>query len=719
MPEISSDKQLSELLGEKESAAGLDIGYYFNLLKRYLWLFLTIVVLATLISLFVALRQPKKYAARAVLQVEAQEQKVLGSDDVQTLRPEAGDYMTTIAESLTSDSFLIRVAKASDLLNDPTFFAPRPDGQPYSDAEIAARMRGLVSASVRKLTRLIDITVTTGNPEQSKLIAATVVREFIRQTLELRMSVARGANDFLREEADKLRAKLEESEGKLQRYREEHNAVSLENTQNITVAKLQELNSQVTAAKGERIRLESDMELLRSTPPNDADRMLQIPSVSAIPQVQALRAQIVAAEADLAGIQKRYLPKHPKNIQVVTQIRQLKDSLKDTLRNSGEILGTQYESALDTEKKLSVALQEQESAALELNKIAIPYNVLQREVESDRAVYDSVNNRLRETTVSLGIEKSPFRIVEEPLAAAEVAASIPKIVGVGLFLGLALAAGTIFGLDLRDSSLRYVDQAESFLGLPVLAVVSEVEEKGGNAIPNVFGDQGQSQAAEAFRSMRTSLSLLGDEAHRRVFLVTSAIPGEGKTFCAFNAAMAFALEGQKTVLVDADLRLPAIHRIFPDPEVARRHLGLTDYLAGNADIDKILMAGPQENLTAICAGNKATNPGELLGADAFGTLIKILVEKFDRVIIDSAPVIAVSDTLRITPLADYVCLVIRAAKTPKKAIAHAIKLMENARGKIAGFALNRVHLGRDSAYYFYNYGYGDSESEGSRTSKKA
>jgi capsular exopolysaccharide synthesis family protein len=171
------------------------------------------------------------------------------------------------------------------------------------------------------------------------------------------------------------------------------------------------------------------------------------------------------------------------------------------------------------------------------------------------------------------------------------------------------------------------------------------------------------QVAEAFRSMRTSLSLLGDEAHRRVFLVTSAIPGEGKTFCATNVAMAFALEGQKTVLVDADLRLPALHKIYPDPEAARRHLGLTDYLAGNADIDKILMAGPQENLTVICAGNKTPNPGELLGAAVFGTLIQALVERFDRVIIDSAPVNAVSDTLRITPLVSYVCLVIRAAKT--------------------------------------------------------
>lgn len=718
MPENTSDKQLSDLLGEKESAPGIDIGYYIHLLKRYLWLFLTILLLATAISLFLALRQPKMYSASAVLQVEAQEQKVLNSDDLQTLRLEAADYLTTIVESLVSDSFLVRVAKATGLLNDPAFFAPRADGQPYSDAEIAGRMKPLVSASLRKGTRLIDVTVTTTNPDWSKLIADTVVKQFLLQTLEQRMNLARAANDFLRDEANKLKAKLEQSEQKLQRYKEEQNAVSLEDTQNITVAKLKDINAQVTQAKSDRIKLESDMELLRSIPADDVDRMLQVPSVSAIPQVQALRNQIATSEADLAAVQKRYLAKHPKSIQAATQVKQLSESLKGTLQNSGKILATQFQAAADTEAKLNQALKEQEQAALELNKIAIPYGVLKNEVDSDRAMHEAVNNRLRETTVSLGIEKNPFRIVEEPMGASAVPPPFLKILGMGLFLGLALAAGTIFGLDLLDSSLRYVDQAESFLGLPVLAVASEVEGKTGDAFPNVFSDP-QSQVAEAFRSMRTTLSLLGDEAHRRIFLVTSAIPGEGKTFCAYNAAMAFALEGQRTVLVDADLRLPAVHKIFPDPETARKHLGLTDYLAGNADLDKILMAGPQENLSAICAGNKTSNPGELLGADAFPALLKALVQRFDRVIIDSAPVNAVSDTLRITPLADYVCLVIRAAKTPKKAIARGRKLIENARGKIAGFILNRVHLGRDSAYYFYHYAYGDSEAQGARSSKKA
>jgi polysaccharide biosynthesis transport protein len=720
MSEIPSDKQLSDLLGgaESEAGPGLDLGYYFHLLLRYLWLLLLIAAIAVAVATYLALNQPKMFVSNAVVQVESQEQKVLSSDDLQTLKLEAPDYMTTIVASLTSDSFLVRVAKAAGLLSDPTFFPPRPEGQSYTDPEIASRMKGVVTASVRKLTRLIDISATDTNPERATAIAQAVVKEFMREVLEQRMGLSRVANDFLNDEANKLKGKLQESEEKLQRYKEEHNAVSLEGSQNITVEKLKELNSQVTEAKSQRIRLESDLELLRTIPADDTDRMLQIGSVSAIPQVQAIRTQIVTAEADLATVQKRYGALHPKNVQAATQIKQLKESLKETLRNAGKILSTQYQGAQQTEEKLSEALKEQEQAALELNKIAIPYNVLLHEVESDRAMYDAVNNRLRETTVSMGIEKSPFRVVEEPMAAVQVPRSLVKTIGLGLFIGLALGAGAILGLDLLDSSLRYVDQAESFLKLPVLGVVAELDERRGDRIPSVFSDGAQTQQAEAFRSARTTLSLLGDEAHRRIFLVTSALPGEGKTFCALNLAESFALEGQKTLLVDADLRVPAVHKIFSDPEAARRHLGLADYLAGNADVEKILMPGTQENLTVICAGNQASNPGELLGADSFKTLLGTLRERFDRVIIDSAPVNAVSDTLRITPLTNFVCLVVRATKTPKKAIARARKLIENAKGRFAGFILNRVHLGRDSAYYFYHYAYGES-GDGARRSKKA
>jgi polysaccharide biosynthesis transport protein len=301
------------------------------------------------------------------------------------------------------------------------------------------------------------------------------------------------------------------------------------------------------------------------------------------------------------------------------------------------------------------------------------------------------------------------RVVEEPTAAVAAPRGTLKIIGIGLFLGLALGAGAIIGLDMLDSSLRYVDQAENFLKLPLLAVVSKMEKQGGDKIPNVFKVP-HSQQAEAFRHVRTNLSLMNSgQAPSRVFLFTSAIPEEGKTLCAFNTAVAFALEGQKTIVVDADLRMPALHGIFSDSEAARKHVGLADYLAGDAQADGIIMAGPIENLWVICAGKKTSNPGELLGGENFAALAKTLGERFDKVLVDSAPVNAVSDTLRMTPLMDYVCLVVRAAKTPKKALSRARKLIETARGKIAGFILNQVHLGRDSAYYFYHYTYGDAE----------
>jgi polysaccharide biosynthesis transport protein len=721
MADVPSDKQLSELLGggESESTSGVDFGYYLHLLLRYIWLFLAIALICAAVGAYMALRQPEKYTATAVIQVEQQEQRVLKTEE--TVRLESPDFLTTFVATLTGDSFLVRVAKAANLLNDPEFFAPRPE--PYTDAEIADRMRSIVSAEVRKvstsLTRLIDVSVTDTDPKRAELIAGTLVKEFTRQAIEQRMAAAQVANDFLRDEAEKLKTKLETSEQKLQKYKEEQNAVSLQEDQNITVQKLKELNAQVGEAKNQRIKLESDLDRLKRIPATDLDQMLQIPSVSGIEQVQALRAQIVTAEANLAATKKRYLPQHPQTIQATTQLEELRSALSATLKNAGETLNTQYQAAVDAENKLNEALKEQEQDALDLNKIAIPYNVLQREVDSDRAMYDAINARLRETNVSLGVESIPFRIVQEPLAAKMIPRPLLKWLGLGLFIGIALGAGTIFGLDMLDSSLRYVDQAENFLKLPVLAVVSELESQRGDKIPSVFPDTSHSQQAEAFRHMRTTLSLLGDEAHRRSFLVTSAIPGEGKTFCAYNAAMAFAAEGQKTVLVDADLRMPAVHRIFSDSEGARRHLGLSDYLGGETEIDRIIMAGPQENLSAICAGGKTSNPGELLGTDGFVTLMKILTERFDRVIIDSAPVNAVSDTLRITPLADYVCLVVRAAKTPKKALARGKKLIENARGKLAGFILNRVHLGRDSAYHFYHYAYGHSDTKAARGSKKS
>jgi succinoglycan biosynthesis transport protein ExoP len=434
--------------------------------------------------------------------------------------------------------------------------------------------------------------------------------------------------------------------------------------------------------------------------------MLQIGSVAAIPQVASVRSQIVQAEAALAALKKRYLPLHPEYIKAVTTIQRLKESLQETLRDAGKILATQYASANDTESKLNTALNEQEKAALDLSKLAIPYNVLEREVQSDRAMYDSLVARIRETTISEGIEKSPFHVVEEPMSSTiPVKPEKLKIMMIA-FVGALMVAGLlVIILDSLDESLRSVDQAEQFLGLPALAIIPEEKRHNSVLMPILLNDSQSSRQAEAFRTVRASLSLLGGESSRRVFLFASALPAEGKSFSSVNTAMAFCVEGLKTVVVEADLRRPSLHKLFPG--IADRNTpGLSDFLAGNEPLDTVIRPSPVENLSFLFAGRRSPNPAELLASKSFPLLIDALLERFDRVICDSAPINAVSDTLTLISAVQHVCLVVRPEKTPKRAIARACHLVDKAGGKLAGFLLNRVKFKYGSGRYYYYY-YGD------------
>ena len=682
-----------------------DFNRYLLLFRRGLWLIAVIVCVVTAGTYAWLARQPKIYASRSVVQVEQEEAKVMGSkvEEVQTEKLEAEDYIQTIVQSLTSNSVMLRVAQMVGMDKDPTLFPGVQNGKTYNEDVIAAQVRNRVTVGLRRATRLIDITAEDVNPERARDIAAAVVQAYLRQSFEQQFKTSSQATQFLQEQADKLKMKLEESERQLQAYKEQHNAVSLENSENIITEKLKDLNTRAIDAKNTRIRLESDLQMVRQIPPNDTDRMLQIGSVTAIQQVAESRAQIVTAEADLAALQKRYLQLHPKYIAAVTQIQRLKQSLQETLRNAGKILETQYASAKDAEDKLTALLQEQERAALDLSKLAIPYNTLQREVDSDRAMYDALNTRIRETSISKGIEKSPFHVVEEPLPGNHpVKPEMTKMLALAFVLSLAASAAIIITMDSLDETLRSVDQAEEFLGLPTLAVVPEEPVKGGSKI-SAFA-RIDSRQAEAFRSLRASLSLLGnDEEARRTFLVTSAVPSEGKSFSSLSLAQAFALDGHRTILVEADMRRPTLFKAYPAVADRQTH-GLTDLLSGNSALEEVVHRAPEENLSLLFAGRSAPSPAELLSGKAFDRVIQKLLMEFDRIVVDTAPINAVSDTLTMISAVQYVVLVVRPAKTGKRAIARACHMIEKAKGVMAGFVLNRANFKVGSGYYYYYYG---------------
>ena len=692
----------------------LDFSRYFLLFRRNLWLIILIVLAALVVMYIWLIHQAPQYASKSVVQLENEQQKVLGKvEDVQPQVLTTDDYFNTVTQSFTSQTLMLRVARATGIDRDPKVFPPLPDGKPYSDTAIAQMMLKRITAELRRATRLIDITAYDEQPERANKVAEAVATEFIRQTVEQQYNTSRMAAQFLQEEANKLKAKLETDEQQLQAYKERYDALSLEKTENITVEQLKDLNDRAMTAKSERIKLESDLEQVKRTAPDDRAALLQIASVQTIPQVTELQTQIAAAKAEerqllnseLAGYKKP--ESRPKYVRAEASIQQLQASLNATLQNARKLLAGRYKTAKDTEDKLAQVFHDQEQAALDMNRIGIPYNVLQREVDSERQMYDALMLRVRETTISSEIKTSPFHIIQQPMVSIRpVKPEKMKMMLIALVFGLVVAGVLLVVMDSLDNTLRSVDQAEDFLGVPTLGTVPEEKQKKRAQLPFVVINTPYSRQAEAFRFIRTSMSLLGPESSRRVFLMTSAVSDEGKSFSALNTAAAFAVEGLRTVVVEADLRRPSFAKDLPRM-ADRKTLGLSDYLAGNEPLEAVIRQSPLENLSFIFAGRSARNPAELLASRSLNTLIFCLRTSFDRVIFDSPPINAVSDTLTLIRAVQYVCLVVRPGKTPKKAIARACAMVEKAGGKVAGLFFNRVsfNFGAADSYYYYGRRY--------------
>ena len=613
-----------------------------------------------------------------------------------------------------------------------------------------------VNVSSRRNTRLVDIQVEDEDPVFARDIAASFVREFLRENFAQRLTVSSVATDFLQEEAEKLKTKLEASERKLQAYKQQNQAVSLDERQNIIVEQLKEINTKVTEAQGERVRLESDIEQVRAIGAGNVEEALRIGSVAAIPQVTETRSQLTEAETELAALQDRYLHKHPKHIAVTKKIESLQQALAANVAKAGDVLRRQYEAALQTESKLQDALDQQEQSALNLNDLAIPFNVLQREVESDRAMYEAVILRMKETSVSSGIEQAPYILIEEPMVPTKpVRPRVLRSLFLAFMLSSMLACAAVIAYDAMDSSLRSVDEAEGALGIPSLAGVPDHRPTGLSMIKGVLArekdalpqridkvrriserskvgdrasvqdwqeivrpagtngeaksaypiatvDDPASSLAESYRTLRANISMLGPEDTRRVLLFVSAIPEEGKTYTSLNAAAVLAQQGHSTLLVDVDLRRPSLHKaLFGAGECPR---GLTDIFSGNAALTDVVRPTHVDNLHFLPAGTRAPNPAELLTSADLGSLVRELGVRYDRVVFDSAPVNAVSDTLILAPHVDQTILVIRSGKTPQRVVFRAVTLLKKSGAKLAGFVLNRLPSGRAAGYYYYYYG---------------
>src|SRR5437867_1634887 len=438
-------------------------------------------------------------------------------------------------------------------------------------------------------------------------------------------------------------------------------------------------------------------------------------------------------------------------------LAEAKEKLHQAVMAQPEILRNAIEQTKATEASLQGVLQDQQGVAVALNRTAIGYQELARQAETDRSLYESVLRQIKDTSLTKDVKTNAVSVIEHsPLSHSPVSPSPTKAIVLGLLGGLAVGLMFVLGADTLDRSIKTVDHEEGAFGLPVFAAVPETTEEGtvprlkrqsrawGSSNYRVVVETPESPAAEAFRNLRAALSLLGPEVERKVSLFTSALPNEGKSFTSANYSLALAQQGYRVLLIDGDLRRPNMHRIFHFPEPGEKNNseedgapGVIDCLVGEADlssaarpipageIDAVtgkvaaegnFLTATRGQLSVLAGGRRAPNPAEILAGPFFGQLVGESARLFDRVVIDSAPILAVSDTLLMMPYVQTVCIVLRAGKTPRQAVRRAISLLTSAGIRPAGLVLNRLRRSGGAGHYYYyaSHGYGADEGSYSR-----
>ncbi len=680
-----------------QSAHTFDFRALYHTLLEKLWLIVICILVAAFFTGLYIMRAPRIYASTATLQVEQEEDRVVKVEKVREEDLRSQDILRTIEQTLASRPVLERIIMTNNLSKDPRFVGTGPE-KPSLDQLVTSLSR-MIDVRLRRGTRLIDVTVAHPHPEITALVANSLVRAFVAQSYEQYVAAARTANSFLEDEAKRLKNNWQKSEIALQEYREKAHSVSLVDRQNIVVQRLQELSQNVTQAKALRLRLESEYAQVQKVGTN-INALLVVPSVANDPTIQGIQLSLSKMENDFATLKERYKSKHPKYIQAQSQVEELRNSLYRAILQVPKTVYAAYQGALAAEQSLEQALKESEQEVTQLNKMMIPYNELQKEVDSDRALYDQVVSRLKETSLTKDLHLDKIRVAEPAhVPVRPVKPEKGKLLFRGLLAGLVGGVLLALALNAMDSSIKTVDQAEESLHLPVLSAIPQIRDFQSDKHLIVTEDA-KSIGAEAIRTLRTSLAMLGRAEDRRVFLFTSAVPEEGKTFCSLNYAVSLSQQGMRTVVIDGDLRRPAVEKALVGK--GKPHIGVTDYLTGQKTLKEIIQTNDIENFAYITAGTTAPNPAELLGQKGFTGLIDEALQHFDRVVIDSAPIHAVSDTLLMLDRIQTLSLVVRASKTPRKAVQRAIQTLQKNNAPLAGVILNRLPRRMGIGYYYYD-----------------
>lgn len=596
--------------------------------------------------------------------------------------------------------------------------ALQPDSARTS--ELLGAFKGSLVVSLRPNTRIIEVHYRSADKELAARVVNTLINTYIEQNFKTRFESTMQASDWLQRQLADLQIKVETSQEKLVKYQKEHEILGIDEKQNITTAKLDELNKELTSAESGRMERESIYRQVQSGDPDtaaavaaSADSATSGTSNSSL--MEKLREQQAQLKIQAAEISTQFGPSYPKVAQLNNQLRELDTQIQLELKKIVSRIRGDYMASLQRETLLREALEQQKQQANKLNENAIEYSELKRDVDTNRTLYEGLLQRLKEAGVTAGLRSNNFRIVDVarvPQAPAEP--NIPRNLSFALALGLSTGIGLAFLLEGIDNTVRTPEQAQVISGLPSLGMIPFGPRQGAESsgrqrlavtsskevVELVTQARPQSQMAESYRALRTSLLLTSLGAPPKVILVTSALPKEGKTTTSINTAIVLAQKGTRVLLIDADLRRPSIHKTFG----LGPRMGLSNVLTGNATLQQATVRSPLlPSLYVLPAGTPPPNPVELLSSTNMRDVLAELREQYDHIVVDTPPTLSVTDAVVMSTRADAVVLVIRSGQTTKQALRRARDLLLQVNARVSGVLLNAVDLSSPDYYYYYEY----------------
>jgi exopolysaccharide transport family protein len=700
--------------------------YWAMVHKRRALVFTSLAVCLLAATIFNYTARPVYQATTQIL-IDKDTPNVLPSKELVEIVQTGGDYYQTQYQLLRGRMLAERVVahlqlqKSDEFMTGPMLSpwerlqrmilgkAPKVavdvDGMPLSPAVAAFRSRVTVEPVLG--SRLVNLRFSAYDPTLAAQAANALAELYIKQSLEFRFTVSSEATGWLGDRLREQQERVQVAEKALQQYREKEGLVNPEERQSLVDQKLQGLNLAVLNARTERIAKETVWAQLRNLSPAAVS---SFPAVMSNPVVQGLKGQLADLHKEEARLGETLGEKHPDMVKLRAEIRATEDKFRGEMRSVIQAAEADYRTAASQEASLQTNLEAVKQEAMGVNRKAIEYGVLRREVDSSQQMYKDLLTRTKQTGLESELETTNIRVVEKAeVPRRPVTPQKTRNYQLGAIIGLAMGIGLVLLFEHFDNTLKTPEDVKEHLGLPFLGMVPDVavgsRPSSGNAPrPNAVSPlilkNPQSAVAESYRVLRTNLIFSSADNRGRAIVISSANPGEGKTTTVANLASSLALNGAKVLAVDADLRRPTMHHHFGIPKTP----GLSDLIVGKCQASQAIQSTRFKGLQILPCGYVPPNPAELLGSAHMRQVVEALRTHYEWVLIDTPPILAMADTPVLCPLVEGVILVIGAEVSGRPTIQRAVDQIQGVGGKIIGVVLNKVDLERNSYYYSQYYG---------------